>query len=178
MNMIKKLDELAPRIHEMLQYPKEWNSLVINKRKPHTFRIFRKFDDIRACCHVFHACEEEDAFAHPHPWPGAFLILGGEYIHTVGFSLDLESQPTFIYKEVVRPFSTYEITHKQLWHKVQPTRTTHTIMINGAEWEGHADTRTTKGKDLESLTPDNLEKQCREFRSLMRRYLDSVEFYH
>ena len=51
-------------------------------------------------------------------------------------------------------------------------------MINGAEWEGHADTRTTKGKDLESLTPDNLEAQCREFRSLMKRYLDSVEVYH
>jgi len=174
--MIKKLHELLPLIYDRLNYPAEWDSLVIDRRKPHTFRIFRRFDDVfRACLHTFHACEEKDAFAHPHPWPGAFLLLSGEYNHTVGFSLDLESPPTFIYKEVIRPFSTYEITHKQLWHKVQPTMTTHTIMINGLEWEGHKDTRTTKGKDLKSLSRDELGKQCREFQLLIGNYFNKAD---
>jgi len=55
----------------------EWGSLVINRRKPHTYRVFRQFGEYRVCLHRFESCSEEEAFPHPHPWPGAFLLLKG-----------------------------------------------------------------------------------------------------
>lgn len=171
--MIDKLQDLLPQVLDSLTNgDDEWDSLVINRRKPHTYRMFKHFDGLRVCCHVFDQCDEEDAFAHPHPWPGAFLILSGEYIHTVGFSPDLQSQPTFLYREIVRPFMMYEIVHKQTWHKVQPTVRTHTIMVNGEPWDGHNETRTTKGKDLDRLSYGAMDALKIEFAALLSQYLE------
>jgi hypothetical protein len=168
--MIEQLKELMPAILESIDND-DWDSLVINRRKPHTYRMFKNFGELRACLHVFDPCDPEDAFAHPHPWPGAFLILAGEYIHTVGYSLDLKSPPTFLYREVVRPFTMYEITHKQTWHTVQPTQRTYTVMINGPAWDGHSETRTTKGKDLEGLAKGAMDALKIDFKHLIGEYL-------
>lgn len=168
--MIEQLKELMPEILASID-DDDWESLVINRRKPHTYRMFKNFGEVRACLHVFDACDPEDAFAHPHPWPGAFLMLDGEYIHTVGYSLDLKSPPTFLYREVVRPFTMYEITHKQTWHAVQPTTRTYTVMINGPAWDGHSETRTTKGKDLDSLGEGAMATLKTDFKHLIGEYL-------
>lgn len=173
--MIETLKSLMPDILASID-DDDWDSLIINRRKPHTYRIFKSFEppsDLRVCLHVFDACDAEDAFPHPHPWPGAFLMLQGEYIHTVGYSLDLESPPTFLYREVIRPFTMYEITHKQTWHTVQPTQRTFTVMINGPAWEGHTETRTTKGKDLDSLSKGAMIALKTDFKHLIGEYLKS-----
>ena len=168
--MIEQLKELMPAIFESID-DDDWNSLVINRRKPHTYRMSKNFGELRVCLHVFDACDPEDAFAHPHPWPGAFLMLDGEYVHNVGYSLDLESPPTFIYKEIIRPFTMYEITHKQLWHTVQPTKRTCTVMVNGPAWNGHSETRTTKGKDLDRLSEEAMKTLKIDFKHLIGEYL-------
>ena len=173
---MQRLQELLPEVKKVIKSGDltEWDSLVINRRKPHTYRVFRQFGDLRVCLHKFEECAPEDAFAHPHPWSGAFLMLEGAYVHEVGFSPDLESQPVFCFKEIVYPYSRYEITNKQTWHKVQPLKTTYTIMCNTAAWEGHSETRTTKGKDLEKMTDVDLTAHLQKFDELLNDYSYSL----
>jgi hypothetical protein len=159
---MNRLEEMLPEIQECLQKPDEWDSLIINRRRPFTWRAFRQFGENRVCVHMFEACEPHEAFAHPHPWPGAFLLLKGEYIHRVGYSKDRESEPEFLFSERVRPYSMYEITNQLTWHSVQPLRETWTIMLNGKPWDdSHSQTRTTKGKDLESMNAEELQRHLR-----------------
>lgn len=169
--MIEVLNNLIPKVIEALDVPDSWDSLVINRRQPVTYRVFRNFGDYRVCLHKFEPCESEESFAHPHPWPGAFLMLRGEYIHRIGASPDLQSQPTFFFREIVRPYSMYEIIHQQTWHTVQPTKLTYTIMCNGAPWENqHKETRTTKGKDLDKFSQEELHTHLSEFGQLLDDY--------
>jgi len=65
----------------------------------------------------------------------------------------------------------YEITHKQTWHAVQPTTRTYTVMINGPAWDGHSETRTTKGKDLDSLGEGAMATLKTDFKHLIGEYL-------
>lgn len=171
--MIEVFPTLMREVIPFFDKPEEWDSLIINKRKPHTYRIFRQFGEYRVCLHRFEPCSDEDCFAHPHPWPGAFLLLQGTYIHTVGYSPTLDSDPTFFYREIVRPNTMYEIVHRNTWHKVQPVTTTWTIMINGKPWEEqHSSTRTTKGKDLEKMPEDELIAHLQKFKRLMSNVAD------
>ena len=171
--MIEVLQNLIPEIYDSVRRrDSEWDSLIVNRRKPWTYRVFRKFGDYRVCLHAFDECTTEESFAHPHPWPGAFLMLKGSYVHTVGFSQDLQSEPVFHFREIVRPYSTYGIIDRRTWHTVQPLERTYTIMVNGDPWEEpHAKTRTTKGKDLDRMTPEELGVHMKEFESLLNGYL-------
>lgn len=194
--MIELLQKLVPEILESFKelyyegdvvsdsvrdsvrdYVDNWDSLVIDRRKPHTYRMFRKFGEYRVCLHRFEPCKAEEAFPHPHPWSGAFLLLDGEYIHTVGGSSDLESDPQYYLRELVRPDSIYEITNPLTWHKVQPLKRTYTIMVNGDPWEeSHNETRTTKGKDLIKMSPDEKLRELQTFNGkLSRHYIRTFE---
>lgn len=163
--MIETLQSVLPEVLQSVKrHDADWDSLIINRRKPWTYRVFKQFGDYRVCLHAFDECSSEESFAHPHPWPGAFLMLHGAYVHTVGFSADLESKPVFCFREIVRPYTMYEIIDRRTWHSVQPLKRTYTVMINGAPWESpHSDTRTTKGKDLEQMNPDELGIHLKEF---------------
>lgn len=172
--MIEVLQSLIPEVIESLDRLDEWDSLIVNRRKPWTYRVFRKFGEYRICLHAFDPCMTEESFPHPHPWPGAFLMLKGSYVHRIGFSADLQSQPTFHFREIVRPYSTYEIVDRRTWHTVQPLERTYTIMANGPAWENaHSEVRTTKGKDLEKMNPEDLAVHLNEFKELLKEYVDS-----
>lgn len=148
-----------------------WGSLVINRRKPHTTRLFKQFDELRVCLHRFEACTDEEAFAHPHPWPGAFLLLDGSYIQTIGYSFSTIAEPDFLFKEKVVPGSCYEIINPLTWHKIQPTQTTHTIMINGPPFEQqHSEVKTTAGKDLDTLSKQETLFLLQSFNILLHHY--------
>jgi hypothetical protein len=170
--MIETLQKLIPEIFASINRDDEWDSLIVNRRKPWTYRVFRKFGDFRVCLHAFDPCSTEESFAHPHPWPGAFLMLKGSYIHNVGFSQDLQSEPVFHFREIVRPYSMYEIVDRRTWHTVQPLERTYTIMVNGEPWENaHANVRTTKGKDLDKMQPNELREHLSEFLVLLNDYM-------
>jgi len=175
--MIENLQRLIPtilkRVQEGLDRPDTWDSLAINRRKPHTNRIFQEIEGFRVCLHRFEACEENEAFPHPHPWPGAFLLLEGEYIHTVGGSADLKSRPEYFIREIIRPYSIYEIINTKTWHKVQPLKETYTVTLNGVPWteeERHEEVRTTKGKGLQPLSDDELVTHLVEFERMLHLY--------
>lgn len=71
--MIETLQETLPAVLKSIRsglgyYPErtegedEWKSLVINRRKPHTYRAFRMFGENRVCLHMFKPCEAKDCF--------------------------------------------------------------------------------------------------------------------
>ncbi len=47
------------------------DSLIVNRRKPITYRVFRYLNDgLRVSLHKFDPCARHEAYPHPHPWPG------------------------------------------------------------------------------------------------------------
>lgn len=171
-----KLNYVVANLPQLLFTAKreDWKSLIINRRKPHTYRVFRQFGNYRVCLHKFEGCDEHESFLHPHPWPGAFCIIHGKYLMNVGYSVDLVQKPHFVYRQLQVTGSRYEIVEPKAWHSVTPLGgEVYTLMLNGVPWEPgvhHESTVTTKGKDLQSMTPKELEDFLEEYR---RRYEDS-----
>lgn len=67
--MIEKLHAILPAVLESInRNDEDWVSLIINRRKPWTYRVFKMFDDVRVCLHAFDECSQDEAFPHPHPW--------------------------------------------------------------------------------------------------------------
>ena len=150
-----------------------WDSLVINRRKPHTYRIFKQYGDYRVCLHKFEPCEEHEAFGHPHPWAGAFLVLKGECTQYIGLSTS-DTGPVWCYKELIRPGTMYEITKPMTWHRIQPLKTTWTVMINREPWRyPHVDVKTTKGKDLEKMDDKSKKEHLSTFYMLINKHLQT-----
>lgn len=170
--MLKQLIDRLPEIRELTKDESQWNSLIINRRKPHTYRIFHVFpDNMRVCLHRFSPCHDHEAFQHPHPWPGAFLIMNGSYEMTLGMSKDRFSKPENVAKTMMSEYSGYEILNPLTWHSVIPLETTHTIMMNGEPWSediAHSEVRTTKGKDLDKMD----EQEVKNSLGLFRIYID------
>ena len=77
--MIKQLKELLinGQLYDKLQRPEEWDSLIINRRKPYTYRVFTMIGTLRVCLHRFDECSNTESFIHPHAWPAAFTVLRG-----------------------------------------------------------------------------------------------------
>lgn len=150
-----------------------WDSLIINRRKPYTYRVFTQIDDVRICLHKFEKCDEHEAFLHPHSWPGAFIILDGAYKMKVGFSEDRISQPKHFVDFHLSKYSSYQIDNPLIWHSVIPLTTTYTVMINKSPWPidyAHKDIRTTKGKDLEKMPENELIEHLNKFKILINQW--------
>lgn len=151
-----------------------WDSLLINRRKPYTYRVWTMLPTgERLSLHKFDPCDDREAFDHPHPWPGAFMIMQGAYDMRVGFSPDRVSPQSEVASFVLREHSGYEITNPLTWHAVIPRTTTYTIMLNGkpfAEDVAHVDVRTTKGKDLDKMPASELVGHIAFFKHLALNY--------
>jgi len=168
--MLDKLKEAIQKLPELLQDPNNFDSLIVNRRKPHTYRVFTHFNGYRICLHKFDVCDRHEAFLHPHPWPGAFAILLGSYEMEVGYSVSRTEKPNHVLKVVLLEGSRYEITSPLTWHSVTPLEPTYTVMVNGEPWDAetaHTDVRTTKGKDLDRMEPDKLLHHLKSFRLLL-----------
>lgn len=170
------LSALKNDLPALLADPSAWSSLIINRRKPYTYRVFTTLPSgLRVCLHKFDVCDTHEAFAHPHPWPGAFAILQGRYRMNVGYSCNgrEDSNPADALSVVLAAGSAYEITNPLTWHSVIPLETTYTIMVNGSPWDAdyaHKDVRTTKGKDLDSMDPDALQAHLDIFKPLLKKW--------
>lgn len=176
--MIDKLLHTVENVlPDMLDNPDLWDSLIVNRRKPHTYRVFSKMPDdenMRICLHKFDVCDTHEAFSHPHPWPGAFMILQGKYKMQIGYSVNgrEDSKPADVTTLILSENSCYEITNPLTWHSVIPLEMTYTIMINGLPWDtgyAHKDVRTTKGKDLDKMPQDELISHLDHFKRLTHR---------
>jgi hypothetical protein len=173
--MLKALDNVIEQLPFLMNNRSQWSSLIVNRRKPWTFRAFTDLTidghSCRICLHRFEVCDEEESFIHPHPWAGAFLILQGSYLMSVGFSQDRFSKPESVMKVILAAGSRYTITNPLTWHSVTPLEECYTVMVNAAPWDketvAHTQIRTTKGKDLDSMSSDDLDAHFAKFRSLL-----------
>lgn len=155
----------------------EWESIVINKRKPHTYRAFIMVDDFRICLHRFEACTADDSFAHPHPWPSSMLVLSGTYDMQVGYSDDLDDgKPDPVIEVTLNAGSMYHMHQRQTWHKVIPRTQCFSLMVNGPRWEKpHRRAPSTGGKGLEAMSNDLLMAHLASCKSLLEKYLNTIE---
>jgi hypothetical protein len=168
--MLPVLDATLQLLPELVKDESRWTSLVINRRKPYTYRAFTQLGDVRVCLHRFEGCDPHESFYHPHPWPGAFAILQGSYAMNLGYSVDRESKPNDVARIILPEGARYEITNPMTWHTVEPlTDVVYTVMVNGPAWKiAHSEVRTTKGKDLQSMTPKQLKEHLAAFSYLTR----------
>ncbi len=172
--MIKKLFQIMPLVPDLLTKPEVWSSLIVNRRKPHTYRVFTKIDDLRICLHKFKPCDRHEAFLHPHPWDGGFLILDGAYRMLTGKSPDREKDPVPGPEFFMTKFSGYQITDPLDFHAIIPVGETYTIMVNGPEWpdeKKHIRAVTTKGKDLDTMPHDELVAHLQKFETFVSEWL-------
>ncbi len=154
--MLTLLHESLSEIQSRLGDPGEWDSIVIDKRKPHTNRLIAKtpVNGQRVCLHEFSVCDENEARPHPHPWPGAFLMLRGSYNMWIGTAPHRTTLPMVMERILFNTGSAYEIMNPMTFHCVQPLEPCYTVMINGAPWAPevvHAAAPTTRGKGLLSM---------------------------
>ena len=154
-----------------------WGSIVINKRKPHTYRAFIQRDDMRICLHRFDACEPEDSFAHPHPWPSSMLILSGEYDMAVAHTPDLTSgEPSPVLNVTLSTGSIYHMNDRHTWHQVVPRTRCYSLMVNGPRWENaHRRAPSTSGKGLDPMPDDVLADHLEKSRELIAGFLKSTK---
>ena len=149
-----------------------WKSIVINRRKPHTYRAFTMWGETRICLHRFEPCEPEDSFPHPHPWPSSMLVLDGTYEMLVGHPVDRKSgEPDDVIRLWLGPGSIYEMSERQTWHQVIPRTRCFSLMINEPYWdEPHSRSPRTAGKGLVEMPGSELESHLRDFRRLLERH--------
>lgn len=149
-------------VKQLTRNPEIWDTLVINKRKPHTKRLFTRVKDTRVCLHIFSPCGEDEAFGHPHAWPMSCHILRGGYYMKLGINNDLCGQ---IY---LPQGSSYKMENPELWHKVWGHEETWTVMFNGLPYDNPRDeVVTTKGKDLDTLDENEKVDLLNKFASLL-----------
>jgi hypothetical protein len=177
--MLDILEEVFDELPDIVRFPELWDSLIVNRRKPITYRAFHIFKEgslagIRVCLHRFEYCEAKDAFLHPHPWPSAMKVLSGQYKMNVGFSQDLVSQPTTVVETILARGSVYASDEPRFWHSVQPvTEHAYSVMINGPAWGpdiAHTKAPTTKGKDLDKMSQKDLEWHLHTFTQLISNH--------
>ena len=169
--MLSVLDDVLKSLPALLDDASGWDSLIVNRRKPSTYRVFRYLDNgLRVSLHKFDPCATHEAYPHPHPWPGAFTVLEGSYRMWVGFTPDLESrEPITVTETILTAGSRYEITEPRTWHSVTPLEECWTVMVNGLPWKEQANVRapTMTGKDLGKMPPAELAAHLAKFKSLL-----------
>lgn len=168
--MLELLDDALSAIPTLLDQPAVWGSLVINRRKPFTYRAFTTWRGYRLCLHRFEACDDEEALLHPHPWPGAFAIIRGSYLMGVGRSTDRLAPPEEVLRVVHGPGSRYEIVSPLTWHSVVPREECYTVMVNGEAWPAeaaHTGVRRTQGKGLVPMSAVELEQMFGVYRDAL-----------
>lgn len=177
--MLDTLELAVQELPTLLRDRSKWDSLIVNRRKPWTYRVYSELSNgMRVCLHRFEICHTHEAFPHPHPWPGAFMILEGSYKMKIGYSVDRESPMLDVMTTVMGRWSKYEIINPLAWHAVIPLETTYTIMVNDKPWTpdvAHKEVRTTKGKDLDKMPEHELAQHLSHFECLVNQYLTKWE---
>jgi hypothetical protein len=165
-----KTDLLA--ISASLEDPTEWKGIVINKYKPHTWRLERLYDGVRTCLHMFDTCGPQDIFMHPHAWPARFLLLQGSYELKLG---EIAGNPNYL-RSVLSKGSFYEMNDPKLVHGILPLEPCFTIMQNGAPYtQPDPSCVTTVGKELPRMEAASVYAQIESFQYLIDDYLYNLD---
>jgi hypothetical protein len=170
LNLLENLYE-SDELYDLLSEEDKWDSIVINRAKPVTIRIFRYIDGKRLCLHYFESCSPEESFYHAHSWPAAFKILQGSYKLDLGCYASVDDNTSVeVSSLILSAGSSYEMTSPLVCHKISPIEPTYTVMLNGDNYGQeliHKFVKTTVNKNLESLSKDKL-----------KYYLDYFKFIY
>lgn len=176
--MLSNLFDALTILPKLLDDRSAWDSLIVNRRKPYTYRVFTTLPNgLRLCLHKFDPCHTHEAFEHPHPWPGAFIVLDGRYKMKLAYSRNgrEDVSPDEVATFILDKHSSYEIVNPLTWHSVIPLEPTYTVMINGAPWDtetiAHKSVRTTKGKDLDKMPELELLQHLNVFKIFVNEWL-------
>lgn len=167
--MLLALEQVLSDFPKLLAEKDAWKSKIINKRKPHTYRIYRMYGKMRVCCHRFTACHMDDSFVHPHGWPAAFIVLHGRYQMRMGTAPNRKDKPAHYEEMIFSPGDRYSIENPLTFHAITPLEDCYTIMVNNEAWSKdiiHSEVRTTVGKDLDEMTPDDIATSLQLFSKL------------
>lgn len=163
---LPKHQEVFDQIREHIHHPERWDSIVVNRRKPYTYRAFIFHGVYRICLHRFDPCEEHEAFFHRHPWDSRIWLLDGFYEMVVGHCPMGEENPVPLLKtEFYGEGSGYESFNPEFWHKVIPHTTCYSVMVNGPRINAGAP--TTDGKDLDKMSDLDLLAHLDRFKKLL-----------
>ena len=88
----------------------KFDSILINKRNPVTYRLFAQINGVRVCLHKM---LEGTTKPHAHKYDVRVLILDGEYRHEI-YNKNYES----VYSEKVVKGSAYHIVNPNTLHSV------------------------------------------------------------
>ena len=181
-----KYELILELIEQGIENPNLFSSLRINKRKPHTDRLFIKVpnSDSRLCLHTFQKCTETEVFPHPHSWSSWIYVLKGLYRHRVWNGIPLDKKAIDYYQlnnyepveHILTTGSMYSITDPYTWHSVQPLTECKSIMINTKTWEIKSDFCVfTKGKELFEVPKEEKIVQLKEFKKLYKNSVKMIK---
>ena len=133
--MLTALEEIEAALPDLLADEAGWQSLYIDYHPPFVERLYRPWGpDLRVNLHRIWPCSPQESLFHPHPWPSAVRILSGQYRMRVGYGSGVESPPTASTVLLV-PGASYEMTHPDAWHAVQPVGgPSLSLMVTGRPW--------------------------------------------
>jgi hypothetical protein len=89
----------------------------------------------------------------------------------LGYSAERDQPPVHVAKTIMGPGSMYEIVDPMTWHTVEPIEECFTVMVNDKPWSeelAHSQIRTTKGKDLQRMTDEQLTEHLNIFKELLK----------
>jgi hypothetical protein len=107
-------------------YTEEWDSLLINKRDPITYRLSIQRDK-RYCLHYMKSGISKP---HPHKYNVRVKILAGRYKHHLFYDDGVNLNK--ISHENLHQGSSYEIRYPNVYHQieVEPLAASYSVMIN------------------------------------------------
>lgn len=136
--MLEKLNKIIREdLHDMLRNIGIWKSMVMNRYKPVINRAYTTVGEDLLSLHRMDCFGEKGkALFHPHPWPGAFYILKGNYKLKLGVTADLVAKhPETAATIYLKDGCSYEMPSPYTWHAVTPIdECTYSIMLNGPTW--------------------------------------------
>ena len=151
---------------------KEWDSLLIDKRDPITYRLFIVHEGHRYCLHHMRSGKTK---SHPHKYNARVKILAGRYEHTIfveekSAHLDESDRLREVYRETLHKDSSYCIEHPEIFHSVEikPFAYCYSLMINDYDFKNpNPSCISTAGNNLGPIPEEKKQELIKEFKSFL-----------
>lgn len=149
LSMVKDLLESEP-----------WDSLLINRKHPFTYRLFFKFPIAGRVC--LHKMLPGDTIPHPHKYNVRVALLSGSYVHKLYYQEGIEEQ-------VLNSGDQYEINDPNQFHSVHVESVSYSVMFNDRLFsQPNPACLSTSNKGLDRLTVE-------EYKSLKKEFLEILD---
>ena len=155
----------------------QFDSILIDKRDPITYRLFKEFPDGKRIC--LHKIGQGKTAIHAHKYNVRVLILQGEYTHNIGYwnGTDSDFSINHVYTSQCGAGHSYEIDDPNTLHGlVARGKPVYSIMINDYNF-GSPNPKciSTKGNDLGPIPTSQKQELVNYFKDLISWHLCSID---